>query len=118
MKKGNYSKRKGNRYEVQIVNELKELGYDAVTARSESKNTDDKKIDIISEKCPVYIQTKQTQATPSYHKIREQCPLKDKPFVIFWKKQVHKAGNKNITSEEDLVLVPKKFFYKLLKKYK
>jgi Holliday junction resolvase len=41
------SRAKGHAYELQIVNRLKELGYDAVTSRSESKRMDDLGVDII-----------------------------------------------------------------------
>ena len=42
---------------------------------------------------PIYIQAKATQTTPSYFKIREECPLKDKPFTVVWKKQDKEGGN-------------------------
>ena len=81
-----YSKTKGSSYERQIAKELRDLGYSGVvTARSESKSTDDKKIDLIDteDKLGFYAQLKKTQNIPSYFKIESECPLKDKPFVIF-----------------------------------
>ena len=46
---------------------------------------DDAKIDLIDTngELPFYPQIKATQSIPSYFKIRKECPLKDKPFVIF-----------------------------------
>jgi hypothetical protein len=54
---GKYSKTKGSNYELEIVKELKNIGYpDVVTSRSESKRFDAKKVDIIDPtgKLPFY----------------------------------------------------------------
>ncbi len=77
------SRRRGNDYERAIVNELKELGFDVCTSRSESKSMDDKKVDIIDKegKLP-YMQLKRTQKTPDYFKIATECPLKDREFAV------------------------------------
>ena len=78
---------------------------------------DDKKIDIIDteNKLPCYIQAKAIMKTPDYFGIEKACPLKDKPFVIFWKKT--KATTSTFRSEGEVVILPKEFFYKLLSKY-
>lgn len=117
---GSYVKSKGKNYELQIAKELKACGYpNIVTSRSESKNTDDMKIDLIDKdnKLPVYIQIKKTKNTPNYFKIEEGCPLKDKPFVIFWSKQEVKEGQLNMSNKGEVVIIPKDFFYTLLKSY-
>lgn len=78
------SRRRGNDYERTIVKELKELGFDVCTSRSESKSMDDKKVDIIDREGQLpYMQLKRTQNTPNYFKIAAECPLKDRPFVVF-----------------------------------
>ena len=79
-----YSKTKGNAYEVQIAKELRELGFDTVTARSESKNVDNNKVDIIdkSGKLPVNIQLKKTLVTPQYFKIREESTIDPETFCL------------------------------------
>lgn len=80
-----YSKTKGNHYEQKIAKELRELGYKGVvTSRSESKSTDDNKVDLIDKegKLPCYIQLKATQATPAYYTIKKECSFNDKPFVV------------------------------------
>lgn len=80
-----YSRTKGHSYETKIARELRELGYTGiVTSRSESKSTDDKKVDLIDteDRFPYYVQLKCTQVTPAYHQISAECPLKDKPFII------------------------------------
>ena len=58
---GAYSKQKGNRYELKLIKELGELGYDGlVSARSESRSLDNDKIDIAEtiDKLPCYVQAK------------------------------------------------------------
>ena len=80
-----YSRTKGHSYETKIAKELRELGYEGiVTSRSESKSTDDKKVDLIDtqNQFPYYVQLKCTQNTPAYHQISAECPLKDKPFIL------------------------------------
>ena len=116
-----YSKQKGNTYERQIVNELKELtgNENICTARSESKKLDDMKIDISDpdNAIPCYIQTKKTQSTPSVKKINAEVGLKDKPLCIIWNIQEKKEGNTNITSNGEYAIIPKDFLYELLKSH-
>ena len=116
-----YSKTKGSAYERQIVNELKELtGNENIsTSRASSKKLDDMKIDINDEDgiLPCYIQTKKTQTTPSVKKINDEVGKVDKPLAILWNIQEKKDGNTNITSCGEYAIIPKEFFYKLLKKY-
>ena len=115
---GKYARSKGNNYELQIAKELGELGYqNIVTSRSESKRTDNMKIDLIDKdgKLPFYAQCKKTKNTPSYFGISDECPLKDKPFVVFWNKQEVKEGNVNMSSAGEVVMIPKDYFYKLLR---
>ena len=83
-RRGASARRRGNNYETQICKELNELGFDCVTSRSESKSTDDNKVDIIdrSKKLPCHIQSKKTQAIPQYFKIRSESTVDPKKFVI------------------------------------
>lgn len=78
---------------------------------------DNDKIDIIdpSGELP-YFQLKKTQNIPSYFKLRDLCPHKDKPFVIIWNAQELKEGNVNITSKGSLALLPLEYYYELIKK--
>lgn len=113
---GKYNRTRGNNFETKIARELRELGYTGVvTSRSESKNMDNNKIDIIDtdNKLPCYLQLKKTIAYPSYFKIYEQCSLKDKPFCIIWAAQEKKE--KNICTKGELVILPKEYFYELIK---
>ena len=88
------SKQKGSQLELDVIHKLNELGYVTVSSRSNSKMLDNSKVDIddLGGNLPVYIQCKATQTTPSYFKIEEECPLKDKPFTIIWKKQDKDGG--------------------------
>ena len=121
-KSGSYSKTKGSAYERQLVNELKELtgNINIFTSRSMSKKLDDMKIDIADPDniLPCYIQTKKTQTTPSVKKINAEVGKKDKPLCILWNIQEKKEGNTNITSQGEYAIIPKEFFYELLKNHK
>ena len=88
------SKSKGSKLELDVIHKLNEIGYNTVSSRSNSKNLDNMKIDVddLDGRLPVYLQMKATQSTPSYFKIREECPLKDKDFVVVWKKQDKDGG--------------------------
>ena len=115
---GKYAKSKGSNYELQIAKELGTCGYpNVVTSRSESKRTDDMKVDLIDKdgRLPFYAQCKKTKNTPSYFGIESECSLKDKPFVIFWNKQEVKEGNVNMSSAGEVVMIPKEYFYKLIR---
>lgn len=118
---GSYSKNKGSAYERQIVNELKELtGSEEIsTSRSSSKKLDNMKIDIFDESgiLPCYFQLKKTQTTPSVKKINAEVGKLDKPLCILWNIQEKKEGNVNITSQGEYAIIPKEFFYNLLKNY-
>lgn len=87
MKKRNgaYNRNRGHRAEQKIVNELKALGFiGVVSSRSESKSTDDNKIDIVDKnnQLPCFIQIKHTLQTPQYFTIREESTVPNEKFVI------------------------------------
>jgi len=82
------SRAKGHAYERQIINRLKELGYEAVSSRAESKNMDDKGVDII-DNTDFYIQCKAVEKLkPSLHDILKRMPTEKIPVVF------HKRNNK------------------------
>lgn len=114
---GSYNKNRGNEYERKIAKELKELGFNTVTSRSESKRADDDKIDIIDldSNLPCFIQLKRTIQTPNYLNIREESSVDNEKFVIIWSKQEKKEVN--ICSKGEIVLMDKKLFYELIKPY-
>lgn len=115
---GAYSKRKGNNYELKIIKELTELGYDGLkSSRSESKSLDNDKIDIAQDRDAVnelefYVQCKITKNTPNIEEIINSCPRKNKPLVIFWNKQINKEVN--MASAGEYIMLEKKYFYQLI----
>ena len=117
---GKTNRRRGNNYELQIVKELKDLGFECVvTSRSESKAKDNDKVDII-DKCgqlphDMQIQIKKTASTPSYFKIREESSVPNESFVIVWNKR--KRAKVNMVSEGEAVIMDKNLFYKLITNY-
>lgn len=62
---------------------------------------------------PFYCQIKATQATPQIKKLNEEVGKKDKPLVIFWNAQ--EARDKKQISVGEYCILPKEFFYTLLK---
>jgi len=110
----------GNAYERKIVNELKELGFDAVTSRAESRNMDAKKVDVFSPEgsehpLPVFIQTKNTKdnfKVADYYSENESIFPKGKPLVIFHKKT--KKSKTNFITQGEYVYLKKSDFYKLI----
>lgn len=109
--KASQSKRKGNGYELKIIHELTDLGFEGLkSSRSESKNLDNAKIDIADTMgvLDCYIQCKRTKNTPNIESISDACPYKDKPLVIFWNKESDNIHN------NEYILMPKEYFYKLL----
>ena len=98
------SKQKGSKLELDVIHKLNEMGYNTVSSRSNSKMLDNSKVDVddLDGNLPFYIQCKATQSTPSYFNIEKECPLKDKPFVIIWKRQDKDGGN----SPGTLAMIP------------
>lgn len=92
--KSKRSKQKGSKLELDIVHKLNEIGYNTCSSRAQNKALDASKVDIydIDGNLPILIQAKCTQTLPSYFKIREECPIKDIPFTIIWKKQDKEGG--------------------------
>ena len=88
------SKQKGNQLELDIVHKLNEIGYNTCSSRAQNKALDASKVDIydIDGNLPILIQAKCTQTLPSYFKIREECPIKELPFTMIWKKQDKDGG--------------------------
>ncbi len=114
---GKRNKNRGKKYELKIIKELKEVtgDNDLCSSRSESRALDNAKIDIFdtNNTLPCYIQCKATQATPNIHKICQEVGKTDKPLVIVWGKQ--EMRNSNQITVGEYCLMPKNFFYKLIK---
>jgi len=112
----NRNRTAGNNYERIVVQELKKIGYDDVTtARAESRNMDNKGIDVFGESFPFYVQCKVSKDRPNYHELILNTKELDnrKPLLVFHK-LVKKAKTKFITKGE-YVIMEKELFYKLIK---
>ncbi len=115
----------GNKYEVDLVNELKSMAYSVVTSRSESRNMDNKKVDVFSppgtaesEVFPYYIQAKFTSVSPSYATLLSTMPS-DRPGLVFHKKaESYKCKDDKVRhrSVGEFVIMTKELFYELLKR--
>jgi hypothetical protein len=102
------NKKAGNNYELQIVHELIEMGYSAVSARYASRMMDDAGVDIISD-FPLKIQCKSSINQPNAHDIL----TKKKCDVIFFRKQ--EKANKNFITKGEYAMLRKEDLYKLIK---
>ena len=78
---------------------------------------DDQKIDIVdlNNQLPCDIQAKKTQNIPNYFKIREESGADPSKFCILWAKQ--EPREKNIITVGEVAIIPKEFFYELIKPY-
>jgi cobalamin biosynthesis Mg chelatase CobN len=105
------SKSKGSKFEADVVNRLKELGYDVCRAAAEAKSLDNNKVDVAGD-CEFAIQCKNTQNLPNYFTIREAC-TDPRPLALLWKK----VNNDGI-SPGTLALIPIDYFFELLSYYR
>lgn len=106
----------GHNFEREIVNELKLIGFpEAVSARSESRNTDDQGIDVCNT-LGYQFQCKNTVLNPNYHELITQMPQNGCANVIIHRK-TKKAKSRFIT-QDDYVVLRKEEFFKLLQFYK
>lgn len=114
---GKYCRNKGNAYERKIAKELNEIGFQMVTSRSESKSTDDNKVDLIdlSNQNPLQIQLKKTAKTPNYFAIRSESTVDPSTFCIIWAKQ--ESGPKQMKTIGEVAIIDKRMLYELLKYY-
>ena len=107
----NRNRTAGHNFERLIVQELKDLGFDVVTTRSESRNLDNKGVDIFGPEFHYYIQCKNSKSILDYHSLLKNQDL-GKPLILFHRK-THKA-NKRFVADGDYVVMLKEEFYKLL----
>lgn len=67
-KLGKYVRSRGHRWELIVVNMLKEANFEAISARQESRTADASGIDIVSN-FPFKIQCKDAANYPNFHKL-------------------------------------------------
>ena len=106
------SRTKGKNYELQVIKELEQLGYSGLSSsRQSSRAWDNAKVDIYDSEnvLDFYVQCKATANIPNISGINKDVGFKDKPLAIFWDKQ------NGSTIKEEFVIIPKDYFYKLIK---
>jgi len=99
----------GNAWERECINRMKDLGYDAVSSRQESRAADASGIDIISESFPLKPQCKKQKNQPNIHTLLTETEAE----VIFYQK-VEKRG-KRFYSVGEYVMLSMDDFFKLIK---
>ena len=102
---GKRNRNAGIRYEQQICREINDLGFRAVTSRYESRSTDDRGIDIISD-FPLAVQCKTSVSSPNFHKLLSETEAE----IVFWRK-TEKRGARFMEAGE-YVTMKKSDFYK------
>lgn len=113
---GQKNRRKGNAFELKVIHDLNNIGFNVVSSRSESKNKDNQKIDVfdVDNTLPTNIQIKYCNTTPNYFSIRDACGDKSLPFSIVWKKSTNDGKN----SPGIIAMIPYNFFLELLENQK
>jgi hypothetical protein len=97
----------GNNYERQIAKELRDMGFKAVTSRSESRNLDAKGIDLVTD-FPLAPQMKCSINQPNVHELLTTTEAE----VIFYKKVL--KAKKKFTTKGEYIMMKKSDFYKLI----
>ena len=77
----NKNRDKGIRFELECIHILEELGFKAVSSRSESRALDNIGVDIVTD-APFNIQCKFTVKAPSYHRLLKEMPKDKAPIVM------------------------------------
>ena len=80
MKKIN-SRAKGHTFETTIAQELRDMGYDCVTSRSESRRLDDAGVDLVDD-TPFYFQLKRVEKLRPVDMILDAMPDKKVRVVL------------------------------------
>jgi hypothetical protein len=96
------ARKKGNNYELVIVNLFKKLGWEsACSSRSESKRTDDAGIDCCYTN-PFQIQAKAVERLGSYHDILARMPDGKGTYNLVFHKR-NRKGTVVAMSQEDFL---------------
>ena len=97
------ARRAGHAYERDLVNQFKELGFNAHTSRYANRMLDDAGVDLVGTD-PFSIQAKRWKSAPSYHEVLAKMPKDSNYNVIF-----HKRPNKG-----EVVVMEKADFMELV----
>lgn len=104
----NRNRTAGIRYEQEVAQELRKLGFEAVTSRYESRSMDDSGVDLVSN-FPLNIQCKVSINQPNVHELTTTTDAE----IIFYKR-VEKAGSKFMPRGEFVIMRKQDFYTKFL----
>lgn len=106
----------GHNYERKIRNELEKLGFsEVVTSRAESRNMDNKGVDIFGPDLPFHVQCKNSKDRQHYETLLLEDRLpEDKPTILFHK--YTKKAEKRFVCIDEFVILRKEDFYNLIQK--
>jgi hypothetical protein len=105
----NRNKSAGNKFELDIVHKLKDMGYKAVSSRQESRSMDARGIDVVSD-YPYAIQAKCMKNQPNFHSLLTETDAE----VVFFRKTEKKG--KRFYAQGEYAILPLDEFYKLTEK--
>jgi hypothetical protein len=95
------SRNKGKTYELQIIKLLKDMGFNCVSSRSESKRKDDQGIDICYTD-PFQIQAKAVENLGPYHNVLAKMPREAGKYNLVFHKR-NRQGTVVAMTQEDFV---------------
>ena len=101
----NRNRNAGNGYERQIAQELRDMGFEAVTSRQESRSLDAAGVDLVTT-FPLAPQMKVSINQPNAHKILTVTEAE----IIFYKR-IEKAGSKFMPRGEYVILRKEDFYW-------
>lgn len=110
----NRNRNAGHAYERKIRKELVDIGFDdVVTSRSESRNMDNRGVDLFGDSLPFHVQCKRSKQNLNSHDLikRENAPT-DKPIIIFHDKVIRRGSR--FRSLGEFVTMEKSVFYEIL----
>lgn len=110
MKKIN-ARKKGHSFELIVRDIFRDLGFaDCVSSRSESKNMDDKGVDLCYTG-PFYVQAKAVENLGSLHKVLSGMPKEDKMNLVFHKR--NRQGVIVAMEADTFITIAKEFLTKV-----
>ena len=104
----NRNRTAGHNYERLIAQELRMLGFEAVTSRYESRSIDDSGVDLVSN-FPLNPQMKVSITQPNVHGLLTSTDAE----IIFFKK-VQRSGNRFMVKGEYVMIRKDDFYNKFL----
>ncbi len=87
------SRNKGHAFELKIAKQLTDIGYQAVTSRSESRSLDNAGVDLV-DNTPFYFQMKAVEALRDLNGILARMPTESALGTTKMPVVVHKKNNK------------------------